>query len=230
MIGIALAVVLAVGVAVVSLDGSRAREPSTTDRSAELHGTRPPPLTVDDVAHAAAAFGISRAPVHMAGGWKAEDRVRSLYVTRSPSAWYVGFEDSSVLLGPTGERSTICARADAPFGCTVPGVALLADTAAPPPSAATAARAARTTLTDAGLLSGSWRTKVLGPSTDVPPCRPGLETAVDCTRQVIPTRAVMLTRSFGPGTTAVRWGVVIGPRGTVLSVTGRFAVPLSSPA
>ena len=59
--------------------------------------------------------------------------------------------------------------------------------------------------------------------TDVPPCRAGLPTAVDCTRQRIPTCVVMLTHGFGPGTTVARWGVIVGPRGTVLSVTGRYA-------
>jgi hypothetical protein len=33
----------------------------------------------------------------------------------------------------------------------------------------------------------------------------------------------MLTRDFGPGTTAARFGVVVGPRGNILTVTGRVA-------
>ncbi len=133
------------------------------------------------------------------------------------------YENSSVLLGPVADRQQVCSRADAPADCAVPGTAFLAETTARPPDAATAARAARTMLTRAGMLDGTWHLRVLDAGTDVPPCRAGLPTAVDCTRQRIPTRAVMLTHGFGPGTTAARWGVIVGPRGTVLSVTGRYA-------
>ena len=63
---------------------------------------------------------------------------------------------------------------------------------------------------------------MLDPSADVPPC-PELDTPFDCSRQQVPTRAVMLTRDFGAGTTAARFGVVVGPHGRVLSVTGRVA-------
>jgi hypothetical protein len=222
-IGISFVAVLAIAVGVVSLDGSTTRTPPGEQLAAEAHGTRPPPLDPDAITRAAVGFGITRAPERRDAGWEAEDRVRSLYLTESPSAWYVLYENSSVLLGPVADREEVCSRADAPADCAVPGTAFLAETIARPPDAATAARAARTMLTRAGLLDGSWHLHVLDASTDVPPCRTGLRTAVDCTRQRIPTRAVMLTHSFGPGTTAARWGVIVGPRGTVLSVTGRYA-------
>jgi hypothetical protein len=35
----------------------------------------------------------------------------------------------------------------------------------------------------------------------------------------------MLTRDFGPGTTAARFGVIVGPQDSVLMVTGRLARP-----
>lgn len=220
-LGLALVAVMAIGIAVVAGGDSGRR--SAPSGSAAVHGTEPPPLDVGDVARAGAAFGIAAEPERIEGGWEAEDRVRSLYVWRSPSAWYVQFEDASLLLGPAADRDVVCAAPDPPFGCGVPGVEFAADMAARPPDARTAARVARATLARAGLLPGTWRLITLPPGTDAAPCRPGLDTAFDCTRQVVPTRAVMLTHSFGPGTTAARWGVIVGPRGTVLSVTGRLA-------
>jgi hypothetical protein len=221
VIGIGLVVILAVGIGMLSLDDSttpRARLGSDTP-----HGTRPPGLAADDVARASAAFGVDAPPERIHGGWEAEDPVRSLYLLRTPSAWYVTFEDASTLLQPAGDRAAICSGGDAPFACTIPGIELVADVAADPPDPTTAARVARRTLADAGLVTGRWVTLVLDPSTDVPPCREGLSTQFDCTRQVVPTRSVMLTRDFGAGTTAARFGVVVGPRGNVLSVTGRYA-------
>jgi hypothetical protein len=221
--GIALVVVLAIGVGIVSLDGSATRARSGAELAVDTHGTRPPPLDPDAITRAATGFGITRAPQRRDTGWEAEDRVRSLYLTESPSAWYVLYENSSVLLGPLADREEVCSDPKAPADCAVPGITFLAETMARPPDAATAARAARRMLTRAGMLDGFWHVRVLDASTDVPPCRAGLPTAVDCTRQRIPTRAVMLTRGFGPGTTAARWGVIVGPRGIVLSVTGRYA-------
>jgi len=222
-IGVSLAVVLALGVGIVSLDRSGTRARSVVQLAADTHGTRPPPLDPDAIARAATGFGITRPPERRDTGWEAEDRVRSLYLTESPSAWYVLYENSSVLLGPLADPEQVCSRPDAPVDCAVPGITFLAETTAKAPDATTAANAARTMLTRAGMLDGSWHLRVLDASTDVPPCRAGLRTAVDCTRQRIPTRAVMLTRGFGPGTTAARWGVIVGPGGTVLSVTGRYA-------
>jgi hypothetical protein len=223
VLGIAAAGVAAVAIAVtvIALDAST---PSTeASRSVVVHGTRPPRLVEHDIARATAAFGIHAEPERIHSGWEAEDPVRSMYLLKSPSAWYLTFEDSSILLEPAGDRAAICATSNPPFACAVPDVQLLADTAADPPDAATAARQARGVLERAGLLVGRWSTFVLEPSVDVPPCRTELPTSFDCSRQVVPTRAVMLTRDFGPGTTAARFGVVVGPRGTVLSVTGRVA-------
>lgn len=220
-IGLALVVIMALGAAIVTLGDEPA--PSAARASVEEHGTRPPPLTGRDVERAARAFGIAGAPDHVQGGWEAEDRARSLYLLRSPSAWYVSFEDASTLLQPPADRATVCAQPRAPFACTLPGVALVADAAAPAPDRATATSAARRTLARAGMLAGHWKGIVLDPSTDVPPCREGLTNEFDCSRQVVATRAVMLTRDFGTGTTAARFGVVVGPRGNVLSVTGRIA-------
>jgi hypothetical protein len=196
---------------------------STASRAVIMHGTQPPKLVANDIARASAALGIDAEPERIVGGWEAEDAVRSLYLIKSPSAWYFTFEDASILLEPAGDRAAICAAQDAPFACTIPNVELLADTAAEPPDAATAARAARRVLERAGLLVGEWSTFVLEPSLDVPPCRSDLETRFDCNRQVVPTRAVMLTRDFGAGTTAARFGIVIGPDGEVLRLTGRAA-------
>jgi hypothetical protein len=222
VIGVALVVTMAVGAAIVALGGERPA-PSPAEASAVEHGTRPPPLTERAVERAAAAFGIGTAPDRVPGGWEAEDRTRSLYLLRSPSAWYVSFEDASTLLEPPGDRVAICSRAGAPFACTRPEVPLVADAGAAAPDRATAAHVVRRTLARAGLLAGRWTGIVLDPSRDAVPCRTGLTTEFDCTRQVVATRAVMLTRDFGPGTTAARFGVVVGPRGNILTVTGRVA-------
>jgi hypothetical protein len=224
VLGIALLALVGCGVGVavvVGGGGSTTRDPASL--SAVAHGTHPPRLVERDIARATTAFGIDGEPERISGGWEAEDPARSIYFLKSPSAWYLTYEDSSILLEPAGDREAICAARNAPFACTLPGVELLADTAADPPNRATAARAARGVLERAGLLAGSWSTLVMEPSVDVPPCRPELHTAFDCSRQVVPTRAVMLTREFGAGTTAARFGVVVGPHGRVLSVTGRVA-------
>lgn len=221
VIGLGLVVLLAVGIAVVSIDDDAERRPES--RAASPHGTRPPRLGAGDVTRAGRAFGIEAGPERIPGGWEAEDAVRSLYLLRAPSAWYVTFEDASTLLEPVGDRATICSASDPPFACTLPGEELVADMAAEPPGEAAATRAARGVLERAGLLTGTWTSVVLDASVDALPCRDGLDTPFDCTRQVVPTRAVMLTRDLGPGTTAARFGVVVGPRGNVLTVTGRVA-------
>ena len=165
VIGISLAAVLAIAVGIVSLDESTTRAPSAEQVAVDAHGTRPPPLDSDAITRAALGFGITHAPERRATGWEAEDRVRSLYLTESPSAWYVLYENSSVLLGPVADRQQVCSRADAPADCAVPGTAFLAETTARPPDAATAAHAARTMLTRAGMLDGSWHLRVLDAGT-----------------------------------------------------------------
>jgi hypothetical protein len=222
-LGVALLAAAAIGAGVLVLQSGGTSPSPRGSRSVAAHGTRPPRLVEHDIVRAASAFGIEAEPERVRDGWEAEDPVRSMYLLKSPSAWYLTFEDSSILLEPPGDRAAICATDDPPFACTLPGIQLVADTAADPPDAATAARAARGVLEHAGLLTGTWSTFVLDPSVDVPPCRSELETMFDCSRQVVPTRAVMLTREFGAGTTAARFGVVVGPHGRILSVTGRVA-------
>jgi hypothetical protein len=190
-----------------------------------VHGTLPIRLGADDVRRAAAGLRIAAEPERIAGGWEVEDRTRSLYLWRTPSAWYVHYEDASALLGPRGDRTRICGAADPPEGCAVPEVEFVADVEMAAPSARTARRVARATLTQAGFLTGRWTAVALKPGTDAVPCRHDLDTPFDCSRQVLPTRAVMLTRDFGPGTTAARFGVIVGPQDSVLMVTGRLARP-----
>jgi len=189
------------------------------------HGTRPMRLTEADVARIATAFGIDTPPERILGGWEAEDAVRSLYLTRTPTAWYVQFADASMLLGPRADRSTICARSEPPFGCTVPGVEFVAAMESAAPDAATASRSAEAVLTRTGLLPGRWQVVVLDPGSDPSPCRHDLDTEFDCTRQVLSTRSVMLSRQLRPRTTAARWGVIIAPDGSILSAIGRVAEP-----
>jgi hypothetical protein len=225
VLGLTLLAVGSAGAGAAGASIAAGDDPSTpaARRSRAVHGTRPPKIVAGDVVRAAAAFGIDAEPERIVGGWEAEDRVRSLYLLKTPSAWYLTFENASLLLQPAGDRAAICAASDAPFACTLPNIELLADTTAAPPDQGTAAKAAREVLERAGLLDGRWSTIVLDPSVDVPPCRADLETQFDCSRQAVPTRAVMLERDFGEGTTAARFGVVVGPDGDVLSVTGRVA-------
>jgi hypothetical protein len=187
-------------------------------------GTRPPRLDRAAVVRAANGFGIDGAPERTPDGWEAEDDVRSLYLSRSPSAWYVHFTDGSLLLGPAGDRDAICAAPDAPYGCTVPEVTFVADAGAPPPDASTTRRVALDVLERTGLLTGDWDPLVLEPSHDAVPCPDDLETTYPCTRQVVPSRAVVLTRDLGPDAVPARWTVIVSPSGTVLSAVGRVAV------
>ena len=87
-----LVVVGVVGVWVVADDDSTT---STVSPAVAMHGTRPPRLVADDIARASEAFGIDAEPERIVGGWEAEDSVRSLYLVKSPSAWYFTFEDAS---------------------------------------------------------------------------------------------------------------------------------------
>ena len=99
----------------------------------------------------------------------------------------------------------------------------LADVAAAPPTEREARDAARRVLDDAGVSDARWRVVVMDASPDVVPCGEEVRPDLDCTQQYVPTRAVMLTLELGPGTTDVRWGLVIGPDGQVLTATGRIA-------
>jgi hypothetical protein len=192
-------------------------------RGGERPDTRPLHLDRAAVERAVAAFGIAGEPERTREGWEAEDELQTLYLARAPSAWYVQYLNSAPLLGPAGDRATICAAPDAPYGCTVPDVEFVADVGGVPPGERDAAAAARRVLRDSGLLPGEWDELVLEPSRDAVPCRTGLVTPFPCTRQVVPSRAVMLTRELGDAP-AARWGVIVGPRGVVLSAVGRVAV------
>lgn len=216
-------VVMAVALGTVSL----AAVAASTGRAGPIdeHGTRPMRFTRADVVRIATAFGIDAPPERIQGGWEAEDAVRSLYLTRTPTAWYLQFDDASILLGPRADRDAICARAEPPYGCTVPGVEFVAAMESTAPDAATASRSAEAVLTRARLLPGRWQVVVLDPGSDTSPCRHDLDTEFDCTRQVLPTRSVMLSRQLRPGTTATRWGVIIAPDGSILSAIGRVAEP-----
>lgn len=189
--------------------------------------TRRPHLDRADVARAARAFGIDTAPERTTAGWEAQDDVRELYLNRAPSGWYVQFSDSTTLLGPAGDRATICAAPEAPYGCTVPGVQFVADVGGVAPDAATAAAVAERVLRSSGLQPGRWDVLVLDPGRDAVPCRDGLQTGFACLQQVVPTRAVMLTHDLGEAP-AARWGVIVGPRATVLTAVGRVARPLTA--
>lgn len=188
-------------------------------------GTRPPPLDRAARMRIVEAFGVRAEPERSFAGWEAEDDVRSLYVTRTPSAWYVQFADASALLGPPGDRSLICSAHDAPPACSLPEVTFVADAEGPPPTASLARRVARDVLERAELLGGEWTSVVLDPGHDALPCPEDLESAYPCTRQRVPTRAVVFTKDFGPDTVPARWTVIVDPSGDVLSANGRIAVP-----
>ena len=77
-------------------------------------------------------------------------------------------------------------------GARCPTCEFVADVGGAPPAEGDAAAAARQVLRDSGLLPGEWDELVLEPSHDAVPCRTGLVTPFPCTRQVVPSRAVML--------------------------------------
>lgn len=193
--------------------------------SPDPFGTRPPPLDRAARMRIVDAFGVRAEPERSFAGWEAEDDVRSLYVTKTPSAWYVQFSDASALLGPPGDRSVICSAPDAPPACSVPEVTFVADAEGPPPTAPVAWRAARDVLERAGVLGRGWTSVVLDPGHDALPCPEDLESAYPCTRQRVPTRAVVFTKDFGPDAVSARWTVIVDPGGDVLSANGRIAVP-----
>jgi len=236
-VGVALASALAAAAVVGSLAPAHATSPTARiaggagDEGAATvphHGTRPVPLDAVAVGRVARAFGITAEPERIAIGWEAEEGPRELYLWRAPSAWYVQFTDGSALLGPPGDRSVVCALPDAPSACAEPGLDVVADAAAPPPGADEAASVARSVLRSTGLLQGRWEHFVMEPSRDALPCPDELDTPFACTRQTVPTRAVLLTRDLGPDAAAARWTVIVAPRGTVLSAVGRVAVARSA--
>lgn len=185
------------------------------------HGTRPAPLRRSEVAGIATAFGIDARPERTDAGWEAEDETRSLYLWRAPSAWYLQFEDASVLLQPPADRNIVCSRAEAPHACVEPDAQFVAYTLAEAPSADDALDAAQDLLQPAGLVDGRWDVFVTGPASVPTPCRPELTTAYDCNRQRLATRSVHFERSLADGTTLLRVGMVVGPGPTVYVATGR---------
>jgi hypothetical protein len=203
-------------------------EPDPTAVFDTVHGTRPTELDAADVARLARAFGISGEPERVrdgpsTGGWEAEDELRALYLTRTPSAWYAQVTDSSAITHPEGDRAAICAAADAPSGCASPDVRFVVDVGLDAPGADRAIAAARTILDAAGITDDRWTAITSGPSREPIPCREPAPNGLDCTRQLLPTRGVTLELELGDGRTPVRWGLVVGPNGGVLSATGRIA-------
>jgi hypothetical protein len=189
------------------------------------HGTVPIALDAAKVERIARAFGVQGTPHHTAEGWEAEDALRALYLARTQSAWYAQFTNSSPLLHPVGDRTTICAASPPPEGCSVPTVRFVVDVGEPAPTAGDAIRAARSVLERAGLIDRRWRHLTTGPSPEPVPCRTGVAPTLDCTRQVLSTQAVTLSRELGPTRTALRWGIIVGPGGEILSATGRIGRP-----
>lgn len=185
------------------------------------HGTRPTRLRAPEVARIATGLGIAAQPARTESGWEAEDETRSLYLWRAPSAWYVQFEDASVLLQPSADRAVVCGSPDPPYACVDPDAQFVADTLASAPSADRALDAARDLLEGAGLVDDRWDVFVTEPTSVPTPCRPGLAAVHDCSRQRVATRSVHFERSVAPGTTRLRFGVVVGPGPTVYVATGR---------
>jgi hypothetical protein len=220
-VALVVTIVAVTGGVVVLTAGDERDDPTAVFATA--HGTRPVPLDRVAVTRIARAFGIDAEPERIVGGWEAEDDVRTLYLTRTPSAWYGTYTDSSMLLSPLGDRALICSSVAPPPGCRLPDVEFVTDVAATPPTATEARTAARRVLDEAGVSDERWRAVVLDPTDDVVPCRDDLPSRIDCTQQYVPTRPVMLSLALGGGTTDVRWGLVIGPSGDVLTATGRIA-------
>lgn len=185
------------------------------------HGTRPTRLRAPEVTRIAAAFGIGARPTRTGSDWEAEDETRSLYLWRAPSAWYLQFEDASVLVQPPADRAAVCDGTDPPHACVDPEAQFVADTLAEAPSADAALDAARDLLEGAGLVDDRWDAFVAEPTRLPIPCRPGLTAVYDCNRQRVATRAVHFDRSLAPGTTHLRIGVVVGPGPAVYLATGR---------
>jgi hypothetical protein len=225
----ALAVLLLVAAAC-----SSSNEPDPTAVFDTVHGTRPIPLDAAAVARIARAFGIEGEPERVdhgpaAGGWEAEDDLRALYLTRTPSAWYAQVTDASALTHPEGDRASICAAADPPSGCASPDVRFVIDVGLAPPTADEAIAAARDVLDDAGVTDERWSAITSGPSREPISCGASAATTLDCSRQLVPTLGVTLELEVGAGRTPVRWGVIVGPGGQVLSATGRLATARDSP-
>jgi len=208
-------------------------EPDPTAAFDTVHGTRPSELDAADVARLARAFGIHRQPERIrtgpnVGGWEAEDGLRALYLTRTPSAWYAQVTDGSAVTHPEGDRSAICASSDPPSGCTSPETRFVVDVGLDAPSAAGAVAAARSILDAAGITDARWTAITTGPSREPIPCPGAVPPELDCSRQLVRTRGVTLQRELGEGRTPLRWGLIVGPGGQVLTATGRIATPRPS--
>jgi hypothetical protein len=140
---------LAVGltVAVTGRAPSREGEPALTSPTVATtiiaFTSRPPPLTLADIARYGSAFEIRGEPEQEDESWEVADPERSIVLQRGPAGWYALFTDSSVLLDPP-----------------VPGTALPLATAEAAPSATDALDAARAVLTSAGALTGTWDARV----------------------------------------------------------------------
>lgn len=215
-------------VLMVVLTACSASEPDPTAVFDTVHGTRPTDLDAADVARLAEAFGIRAEPERIeagpgTGGWEAEDDLRSLYLTPTPSAWYALVTDGSAITHPEGDRTAICAASDAPSGCASPDVRFVVDVGLDAPSDEQAIAAARTILDAAGITDDRWTAIASGPSREPIPCPDTVPSALDCNRQLVRTRGVTLQLELGKGRTPVRWGLIIGPGGEVLTATGRIA-------
>jgi hypothetical protein len=193
------------------------------ERLGAQHGTEPGPLTEHDVQRLATALGINAEVERIPLGFEAEDGVRELYVYRTPSAWYAQYWNSSLLQEPVGDRSVICAAADAPRTCGYGSSPLLVSVGEPSPTEAASADAASTVLEQAGILDDRWRVRVLEPSRLPVPCHHDFEVALDCNEQLVRTRVVVLAKRLSEDATDVRWGFIVGPGGRVLQATGRIA-------
>jgi hypothetical protein len=226
--GLTLALVAAALVGAAAITGlsfalDRATDTASVRRPVvNPHGTQAMPIEQAEMTSMARAFGIETEPVRTPTGWEAIDHVRSLYLHRAPSAWYVTFTNAAPLLDPPGDRASICASPDVAPPCRFSNAPLLAAVGGPSPSVETARRVAHGILTRAGVIDDSWREAVLEASPEPVTCRVRVATPLDCSQQILPARAVTFERYLRPGTTAMRWSLVVGPDGVVLSGSGRF--------
>jgi hypothetical protein len=200
---------LAVGLTVAVTGPSRGGEPALTSPTATTiiaFTSRPPHLTLADIARYGSAFEIRGEPEQEDESWEVADPERSIVLQRGPAGWYALFTDSSVLLDPP-----------------VPGTALPLATAEAAPSATDALDAARAVLTSAGALTGTWDARV-GDAAPMPAvCRP-LPTHYDCDEIRLATRQVVFTRTIAGRPTTVEWEVLVGPNSRILDAVGRVAI------
>lgn len=217
-----IGVLAALALMLAGCNGSTQEESDPFRRIDALHGTRPGALHEPDVARIARAFGIDAEVERTAEGWEAEDEVRTLYVNRTPSAWYALFWDSSMLLEPAGDRTMICAAVDAPAACRFSSSPLARSVGAEPPTERAAREVAQAILERAGIFDDRWQVRVHEPGPLPVPCAHDLATRFDCNEQIVRTRAVILETYLGHGSTALRWGLIVAPNGRILTATGRI--------